>query len=219
MSITSTTEIGRRAATTDQNNQRTYTKVYRVESDIQNESEAAVRDSVPWFLGQVHDTDPTAFALSASASQESDDNHSWRVTVEFGSWPEGSTNPLLQPSLESWGVQQSTVAIERDRDGKAIVNSAEIPYLDPVEVIVGLPVLTITKNQPASFNPAFGYTFIEKTNSNSFKGAPAGTVKVLSISSDEQTDPVIGQYWVVRYQFLFKFKGFKLRILDAGLRE
>jgi hypothetical protein len=153
-------------------------------------SEATIRDSVPWFLGQVHPNDITSFALDASSSVSSDDGLTHIVTVQFGPWPEGATNPLAHPSLESWGVQQSTVAIERDSDGLAIRNSASIPYLDPVEVIVGLPTLTITKNQPFGFNPAFAYIFIEKTNSNSFRGAPPGTVKVLSISSDEQFDPL-----------------------------
>jgi hypothetical protein len=108
--------------------------------------------------------------------------------------------------------------VEEDKDGKAVVNSANDYFDPPITKDQSRPVLTLTRNEQ-TFNPDLAAQFKDHTNSGGFFGWDVGQVKCSNIVPNEEYHPEIGVYYSVSYEFQFEPKGWKRKVLDQGLRK
>jgi hypothetical protein len=224
MAVVSVTETKERTASIGDENKREYTRTFSVITDSPNTGPAIVRTAagIP-VRGDYYTTgtefDLLAYALNIESSCISADGLQWIVNVDYGFIDnDGETNPLSEPSTESWSFQQFTRATDQDVNGNAIVNSAGDPFAQAVQVDDSRPVLSVTRNQ-ATFNAPLAYLYKDKTNRDPFRGAPAGTVKVMDISGQQQHDQTFGTYWQVKVEVQFNIEGWDKVLLDQGFRE
>ena len=107
-------------------------------------------------------------------------------------------NPLLIPPVITFGAITQEVEVDEDING------------DPIETINGEPivgvtrpftdlVITVQRNLP-SFNPASISTYMNKVNSATWYGLPAGTVRITDIQAQTVTSDVV-PYWNVSVSF------------------
>jgi len=192
------------------------TVVWRVTLDDPEEfGQAAiddVGDDMPEFIGDM-------VLLNYSAESSSEDGLDWIVTANYGT-PEEEENPLNERPKVSWSLAQFQENVEYDINGKPILNSAGEPYSEPVQIDQSRLVLTITRNE-ASFNPALALAYADAVSATTFKGAPAGKVKVANIASTEEEHKNVagGVYSKTTYTFHFNSRGFQKKLLDHGFRE
>lgn len=128
----------------------------------------------------------------------------YEVTADYASRPykEGDPNnltPLDQPTQINFFPLTAEEPIEDDIDGKPLVTVNGEPLEGFTRPISDLGV-RLQKNF-GSFDPASFYMFIDSVNSDTFLGFPPGTLRIASISADEQfftnADNVEQIYWSV----------------------
>lgn len=112
----------------------------------------------------------------------------WYVTVQYSSSKEtqdgsSDTNPLLRPQDERWGTQKYQKIIEKDVYGADIGSSANEPFNPRVEVDDFHPTLTVTRNVASPYNNIFWTHFINRVNSDEFRGYEVGQGKIADVSA------------------------------------
>jgi len=124
----------------------------------------------------------------------------FKVTVTYGSLQlnpgDPAANPLTQPAKVKWSTSKQEGEIDEDINGVAIATPNGEPVLG-----IKRPFSDIIANitQPFSyFDPASFYDFIDKVNSDSYLGFPAGTGKVDTVSADPNSFE-IGETTVTYY--------------------
>lgn len=203
-----------RSYSLNEKNEHSYTLTYQVISNDRHESPYTVAAAIGVDIG-----DALGYARCTQISSDciSEDGLQWKVTVTYGKMTDSDPNPLNEPVDIQWSFEQFQKITDRDINGTAILNSAQDPFQEPVEIDDSRPVLTVTRNE-ASFNSALAYQYRDAVNSTYFYGE-AGTVKVSNISSTRQFDQQIGFYWKTTYAFHFNPMGWDKVILDQGFRE
>lgn len=230
MAVTSVDEIkGRRRSSQDSLWRRTYTRVYRVQTDDPSTDALTVRTAsgLPsigntYSVGSVHDYG--AFVQSIEASEETEDGKSWIVTVEYGPYDAGQfpSNPVQWPLRVSFSQQKYELAVGQDRNGNAILNSAKDPYKDPVTIDQSRTIITAVRNEPiASFDLTLAESYYDKVNSATWNGFTARTVKLDSITTSQPQYDSNNQiyYFEVTYTFAVKRDKWNSKILDSGFNE
>jgi len=203
-----------RSFSVTEKNEHNYTLTWQVISDDPYESPSTVAASVGVSIG-----DSLGFAKCKQISSDcvSDDGLQWKVTASFGK-VENQGSPLNDPPEIQWGFEQFQRIIDRDINGTAILNSADDPFQQPIEIDDSRPSLTISRNE-ANFNASLAFQYRDAVNSTGFFGTGPGMVKVSNISSSRQFDQQIGFYWKTTYEFHFNPQGWDKIILDQGFRE
>lgn len=157
----------------------------------------------------------------------------WRVTVEYGPQDEDEdsasggndpNDPTDDPVKIRGGSEFFTKALQRDLDGKPVVNSVEQPFDQPLEREIAHPYLLLERNESsAPYAKARQYT--NTINNAQFYGAPPKTLLChdISFNNDFWQDVDTGawhEYWVVQYKFLYNAEQWNpFKVYDVGYRE
>ena len=185
-------------------------------------------------VGQPHPNDPFMFVEEVRCEPVGSSRVLFQVDVTYAT-PRATgslsandqSSPLDDPPEIRWGAILTTEAIDRDLDGKPIVNSADEGFDPPVTTEVSDPVLYITRHQ-ASFDPDTIRIYHNAVNTDTFYGAQPGRARMIDIRADLIQDHQSSfTYWRVSYVIQFRFdlpegvepeKAWYKRVLDQGFR-
>lgn len=140
--------------------------------------------------------------------QDTSDPYTWRVTARYSNKIDRpdlnqEENPLLRPAKIDWDDTRVTRVAWTDRDGVAILNSANQRFDPPLEYEQGVEVLRIQKNY-ATYDQIFYSQFRNAVNSLPWFGLPKGRVKCCSIKGSRQFESGIF-FWDTRFEFQIRF--------------
>lgn len=202
----------------------TFRRVFLVETDSPNDGPltaiVGVMNNMVIGIGSAYiagnDSSPYAVLLRFDASPTGEDPLEWQVTAEYGKPPrEGvADNPLDEPTTLDIEGESIEEAIERDKDGNLIENSAGDKFDPPLTVDKDRIVITITRNEatdayatanPGYTGPVFDYATISanvgKVNSTTYLGYAARRVRMKRPRIRRMFNEDIGYYWNVVYRF------------------
>lgn len=141
----------------------------------------------------------------------------WRIDAEYDTAPintdDNPESPLARPAKITWSTTKYQKAIERDRDGNAIINSAG-DYFDPPPIAdVSRWTASVTKNVAGV--PTSILSYVDGLNSSTWEidgvSVEANVAKVMSISIGEEQvegDVVYRQFsYTVEFDPVDKWKG------------
>ena len=189
-----------------------------METDDPKTSNLAVRSAPGIAIQQSYSTstesDSAAKCINIGESCISADGLSWNVTFDYKT----IISPLSLPAVYEWSFAQSSRIIDFDTMGTPIVNSTGLPFQDPDETPIALPVMTIKKNQ-ATYDNALAAAYVNAVNSDTFLTFPPDTVRVIDIAASSLEDDFIGTYYAVSYSLELNLATYKLKKVDAGLYE
>lgn len=218
-----------RQASIDSKNVRNYRRTFRVETDsmldgpFQVTNTALLPSLFAYYADPAGGIDLGALVHKITPRQL-DEPFFWEVDVDYSSKidnPEQAQtgaqeqDPLRRPSKIKWSMAKYQKAIDKDRNDKAMTNSAGEKYL--VEIDDSRPVLTISRNEQTVL-PAQILEYQDAISSDTFFGAAAGTAKMDSISAESAYENGTF-YWQVEYVIHFRREGWKLKLLDEGMQE
>lgn len=130
-----------------------------------------------------------------------------------------NVNPLLNFPFPEWDFVRFEEVADFDNSGNAVINSAGVPFNPPVTRDRIRPILRVTRNEQ-TFNPYLAQALIDSINVDEFLLSDPKTVKLSNITPVFKTDPNIGTYWAVTYEFEFKVGDtWKYEIRDQGLMQ
>ena len=119
-------------------------------------------------------------------------------------------SPLAQPAVISFSSVTQEVEIDEDRDGNPIQTINGEPLVGVTRPFTDL-VITVSRNLP-TFSPVSISTYMNKINSATWYGFPAGTVRIMDIQAQNQFSEDF-EYWAVTVSFQVR-RGYG-QILDA----
>lgn len=207
---------------TNQKGVRTYTRAFRVETTSQNDGPYAVGTATGLpLIGTPHNEDSFAYCVSLTPAN-TDPWRGWTVTAEYSSAIEIFENPHDDTAQITWSTEQYQVVAHKDKDGKAIVNSAGDYFSDPVPMRDECRrIVTIEKN--LSTVPAWILTSENAVNSESFNldgitiAAKRAKIQRVSIGPKENRNGTA--FRRVSIEIHLQKNGWDLEPLDAGFRE
>ena len=248
MAYTLFTEVAEgRQATVDSKFNRTYTRVFLVRTDSPTYGPyyAGSHPSLPLIFSAYPD-DANAFCLSLSPTQDQNDPLLWRVTAQYGyntdmaatnSAPSGNpavdtqqqgqspasrvANPLSRPRDYSISTNSYPWAIEQDRFGNPLQNSAGDPFIPVPEIQKGGATITVGLNSTSSPSAAW-INAIGYLNASSYTVGPyvigAGLAKLNGVSASLAYENGIS-YW--RWQLTFEYRpdGWAWVVANKGKRQ
>lgn len=139
----------------------------------------------------------------------------WYVEGQFSSQVDPQQNPLQQSSIIRYGFAKYQKAIEVDRKGKKIANSAGQPFLGGLQIDDSRPVFTVERNEE-TFPYKLAVEYQDAINSDTWWGMDPETVKVQNITGDPVTGDDGVTYYAVRYELELRRDGWKAKVLDKG---
>ena len=169
----------------------------------------------------------------------------WTVTVQYRTMtgPRGSytmrrgsgltapePNPLARPPEIRYSFMHGTTILEKDLNGAAVLNSANVPFDPPVEVPVAHPVLQVTTNQ-ATYNNPLAAQYVNSVNSDTWYGTPPDQLRIHDIGAQRMHEAYAGGTWfwqmtieIHRFQgpetaVPGTYAGWQPYLLDAGLKK
>ncbi len=200
---------------------RRYSRVFRVETNTNFDTAVEATASGTPVIGDEFPSDDKAFCQNVSATQESFSPRVWLVTCSFSTEQELASNPLDDPIKFIWGTEQFQRPYFKDRNGKAILNSAGDPFDPPVEGDDSRTTVTITQN--VSSVPAWFLLVRDKLNSAavSIGGISVGTerAKIQKVSASDQKFRGNTDYITIGATIHVQSESWQKSILDAGFRE
>jgi hypothetical protein len=248
MAYTLFTEVADgRQATVDSKFNRTYTRVFLVRTDSPTYGPvyAGSHPSLPLIFSAYPD-DANAFCLSLSPAQDQNDPLLWRVTAQYGyntdmaatnSAPSGNpavdtqqqgqspasrvANPLSRPRDYSISTNAYPWAIEQDRFGNPLQNSAGDPFIPVPEIQKGGATITVGLNSTSSPSAAW-INAIGYLNAISYTVGPyvigAGLAKLNAVSASLAYENGVN-YW--RWQLTFEYRpdGWAWVVANKGKRQ
>jgi hypothetical protein len=138
----------------------------------------------------------------------------FQVTVGYESLTsdpnDPSQNPLAQPAVKSFSSVTQEVEIDEDRDGNPIQTINGEPLVGVTRPFTDL-VITVSRNLP-TFNPVSISTYMNKINSTTWYGLPAGTVRIMDIQAQNQFSEDF-EFWAVTVSFQVR-RGYG-QVIDA----
>jgi len=222
MTVSLIQEQENRSSSHNIKNERTYSRTWLVETDTATDDAVTVENawvsSTGIVAGVAHPNDSGAVAKEISTSCDSEDGKSWTVSCSYGLWDEDDTNPLNQPADVQYSFNTFEKIVERDQQNNAIVNSAQDPFSDPVNIDDSRLVVTITQNQ-ASFNVSMAAAYVNAVNSDAYLGCAPRQWKCASIGATKEYDAEYGAYYKCTATLEFRVEKYDIKILDQGTRE
>lgn len=166
---------------------------------------------------------------NTTVAQDSNAPRHWTITSSYSSEPlkqseEQAENPLDRPPVVKWASNQYRRALERDRNGHALVNSVGDYFDPPVEADAARWIVSIEKNVTGI--PADIINYTDATNQNSFSiqgvGIGAEVAKLTEVSLSERKSEQVGDDTVYFYTFGYSLElrpeTWKLKVLNQGYR-
>lgn len=229
MAVVSVTEIweGRSGNKSLEKFRREYQRVFRVYTDSNHDAAATIitHPSLP-ALGSGYITpneaDAGALCKKVEASQNAEDPLQWTVTATYDTDvpdpEEQEENPLNRPAQWKFSFSKYTKAVEKDLDDKAIVNSAGMPFLPPVEIDQSRPVINVTINK-ATFSYIYVLNLQDAVNMDAWNGFAPNTLKIAGIEVSSQYENNIA-FWQLTYNIEVNWEGWNpMKVLDQGYYE
>ena len=171
-------------------------------------------------LGDAHPEDSIALCTDIDAKVVGSEPNVWTVSCKYtNDLPEDSIDdddPTSQRPDQSWGSDDFSRFVSEDRDGNAILNTAGDRYEEPIEVVDSFPVLTVTRNRN-SFNVATAYAYNNSVNSDTYRGAAPGTLRVKITATERWKGDA--PYWETSYVFRYNPHGWQPKVLESGLYQ
>ena len=145
---------------------RTYSRRWKLETSSKSDDAYAVGSAsgLP-LIGSAHPSDAGAFCVSLSVSND-DPWKGWKVTAEYSSEYELTTNPINDPAIITWGSEQFQKVAVEDTSGHAILNSFGDYYDPPAMMDDSRRTVTITKNLAAV--PSWILSYQDAVNNDVF---------------------------------------------------
>lgn len=220
---------GRAGTPWDATGKREYTRRFRVIVRMKEMAEISVMlcphlplPGSPYVIAGI-EYDLNALALRFRISQEHpDDWQNWIVEVTYTTeLPPGGlaevlgragnnigaqNNPELEPTDIDWDYEVMQIALPRDLNKKAFLNSAQMPFTPAPTFDVGVPVLSLSRNENG-FNVLRANKFAFALNENEFLGYPPNTVQCLPPKA-QLTHRGRLQFFRVNYRLRFSRKLF-----------
>lgn len=209
------------------------TKVWRIQAESGDSPIDLINDaSLPAQKGDEHPDYARALVQRIELRQADPDDFDWvwLFRAEYATaipGPPGGNeeneNPLVDPISVEWGHELINYPLEFALDPTdrttviPVINSASQEF-DPATVVpFSTRLLTIGKNLSAFDQTYFDSTFVNRVNSATFYGYPAGEVWCESIDATLQyrgTTP----YWRATYRFKISpfDTGWRIDLLDQG---
>ena len=210
---------------------REYTSIYQVITDDLGDGPITATNAsgIPTYGTSylwVNDSDPWAFAISATADvvNEKDTSRVWRVTINHSTQPRlrcadtQRENPLDEPPILSGSFVQFTKPAEQDKDGKPIVNTADAPFVPAVEINDSRDSLIVEVNT-ANINLRQRAEARDKVNSGTIWGLGPREVLLKQWSWRVMSYGVCNQFINHRYEFEINADKWNHKLLNAGYRE
>lgn len=232
MTITATRRYATQQTATP--SMRSYTEVYRCETDSPStDGPVQVRQSLP-SLGSVFSDDPFAFVTGygtiSPVSFEQGILCVYDAVVNYSTVPDKNAGdcstsldspPWLRPARISGGGTEERLGVsgEEDNNGRKMVNSAGYPF-ENLTVWNGHPYLFIERDyEAAAFDLATLWSFTFAVNSQQFFGLLPRSWLLFPPKWRRQA--IGGQancqeYYTVLYTFKADFRGWDLRPIDEG---
>ncbi len=185
--------------------------------------EAVMNASNGAQIGDAHPIKRYAFLKSLTPKARAGSRLIWDVTGAYEErpdrQPDEAENPLEEPTTLSWSSEARSVAESKDKDGKAIVNSAGQQFDPPLTGDRHTLVATLRYNS-AVFNPVLGVDFQDSVNE---AATTVGNVninprqgKILEIGSEERFfEDLI--YWEVTIKVGLRRETWDRVVLDMGI--
>lgn len=233
MSVIIWKEIAERGGSIDDENNRDNRRKFFAVTNNRSDGPNTVRAyaSCP-RVGQRYETgndsDPFCFVKKVNVEQIEKHPFAWEVDVEYSSRPRTkcsetlSDDPLDQPPKIRGLNNHYQRALQKDEDGKAIVDSAGLPYDPPQEIEDVRHGVVITRNE-ASLNMAQIVAYNGATNSDSFWGLEKEQARVwieweIAYCDSQETcySYAVKTYTIEIRNEQSEPKSFRLELLDAG---
>lgn len=232
MALSELIEIPRKRFETGMITQNRSTRMWYALMDSPYAAQAAVLTAV-WATGLVPrpfiDTDPDnilALCRSVTGDQEREQPLAWLLSATYSSEPLISPpaiipDPTARPAKIRWQTNSYRLAIERDINGRALINSAGEPFDPPVEVDRAHWHVLIQKNVFDVPGYILGYENATNDSLWIIDGIPipkmAAKINAIEIS-EVQTEGDF-DYRVFTYGVEIDPYYWKLEVLDRGLHQ
>lgn len=230
MTITVTEKHGNRSASVNSKGQRSYTRTLQVVTDDHTTGPVQILASLGVARYDTYETDTEldygSYLLEIDLSEVTDDGLGWEAVLKYQPLdPKNSTDdPLDQPPIVSGGFKNYQRIAHSDVNGDVIVNSAQLPPLNPVMADDSRLEFSVTANFAySSFDPDTYVAYRDAVNSNTYRGRAAGTCKFMGLSFSEESHPdgitednPSGKYIKATFNFAVQ-PTWDAELLDEGL--
>ena len=224
MAVLTTVETGIPKGRIDARGQRIYERMFDVTTDDQDDGPAIIltEAALPQFgdhYAYGNEVDLGSFVDGVDPQIDDENRKLWRVRVTYSSGDfdresKKEDDPIDERTYWSFAGMREPIVLEKDIGGNAVLNGAGKPFDPPVEVDEVYQVLTARKNY-YTLNSADLAGWFDKTNSDVFRGNPAGTVKVADIRAQDRFRGTF-EYVEATWEFHVKANGWKKEILNQG---
>lgn len=180
-----------RSGSEDDMGEREYVRTFRVVTDDPLTSSLSVRyaTGIPARFDPYQDADGNidagSFVKEIRESQDQDNPFTWLVSVTYSSkleQPEyGDEDPLARPAEISRGTIKFLVPATTDRDGNAIVNSANQAFDPPIEREEYRRTLRVVKNL-ITYDDTWE-EYLDAVNDKAWFGFEAGEAKLVNLTA------------------------------------
>lgn len=224
---------GRRAMSIDATWARRYTIIYRVVTSNarigvqQVILQCPVRIGSTYSYGAIIDNtleiDTGSWVQTITGEPEATgDGKNWLVTVEYGPKEPPTENPLDATPTVTWDFVSAEEIVDKDTDGKPVINSAYDYFDPPLTREKRDPIVTVVRNE-ATFDYDLAFAMQDVISSDVFLGAAAGLWKINKITGvaaeSIALDGTKYTYWIVTYELQFNRNGWKRPVLNQGMRQ
>lgn len=207
----------------------TFTLAWKVTTDENNPSIAAIRDACGVSIG---DSGTSNTKCTAIRVRGSDSRYLYTVTADYSKPETPQKNPLLEKDKFAWSFAQTTAPAimalaspTSNKWTKPIVNSAG-DYIESASRDIAEVRLRITGNRPV-FLPSLALGYGNTSNGDIYAGGAIGTWKCQGIEAAEveaEVDDGAGGtmtliYWQLSVELAYREEGWALRPLDIGYNE
>ena len=198
---------------------RDHVRQFVAESSASERSWAVAQASGVPSLGDAHPEDGVALCVDIDVKPNGAPNV-WAISCKYtNDLPDDTIDdddPTSIRTKSSWSFEDISRFVGQDRDENPILNTAGDRYEEPIEVVDSFPTLTITKNR-GSFNASTAFSYNNSVNSDTYRGAEPGTLRVRITATEEWTNDA--PYWATSYVFRYNPLGWQPKILEAGLYQ
>lgn len=202
-----------------------YTRIFRVVTDDAYDDSTIIlgHEDVP-KNGDRHDQDELARCRRRVARNESFSKIVWIVTCAYSTALELQSNPLNDAARITWATQQYQAPFIKDRDGKAVTNSAGDPFDPPAEKEDSRWAVTVQKNVTSI--PASILAYRNAINSTEFvvDGIPVasqhGLISSINIGEFQYRNAIAYRSFSFTMQLRDSTEGaWVISIADLGLNQ
>lgn len=199
---------------------RSYTRVFKLKTTTKTESAYAVGSnaSLP-IIGSLFPDDSDCWCHSIDV-ENNEPWAGWRVTAEYNSENEISTDPTADPARIKWNTEQFQREAVFDINDYPILNSAGDPPDPPLWMDDTRRSVTVTKNMASV--PSWIISYQDSVNSDTFSvggvSIAVGVAKLQRVEVSELMRRNGVPFYEVQFDIQFQRDGWLLNYKDVGFR-